>query len=134
VPRCPEHDGRPTYDRAVRERARLRAGVLEPRMDRAVPLIDPSTPAPSPVDRAEPASLRVGEADPSAEGLPSAWWLVPMLAIVAVAVGSLELAYRQNPLPPGVDPGDWIQRSFAWVGLPAVPFDAVGSPFLYPPG
>jgi hypothetical protein len=56
-----------------------------------------------------------------------------MLAVVATAVIAVELAYQRYPLPPGVDPGDWIQRSYAWVGLPAVTPDAVGSPYLYPP-
>jgi hypothetical protein len=60
-------------------------------------------------------------------------WLLPMVALLAVVVGAVELAYLRWPIPPGVDPGDWIQRSYAWVGLPAVDPDAVGSPYLYPP-
>lgn len=56
-----------------------------------------------------------------------------MLLLVLVVEVAVELAYAQWPIPPGVDPADWIQRSFAWVGLPAVTPDAVGSPYLYPP-
>jgi hypothetical protein len=55
------------------------------------------------------------------------------LALVVVSVVILELAYRLSPVPPGVDSGDWIQRSFGWVGLAHPPVDAVGSPFLYSP-
>ena len=60
-------------------------------------------------------------------------WLLPMVLVILAAELLVELAYARYPLPPGVDPADWIQRSFAWVGLPAVTPDAVGSPYLYPP-
>lgn len=59
--------------------------------------------------------------------------LLSALAIVLAAVAILEAAYSQSPVPPGVDPGDWLQRSFAFVGLPHPPVLAVGSPYLYPP-
>ena len=55
------------------------------------------------------------------------------LAIVALSVVILELVYARAPVPPGVDSGDWVQRSFAWVGLPHPPANAVGSPYLYSP-
>jgi hypothetical protein len=56
-----------------------------------------------------------------------------VLALIALAVGIVEYLYSQAPVPPGVDPGDWIQRSYAWVGLAHPPIYAVGSPYLYPP-
>lgn len=71
--------------------------------------------------------------EPLPPGKVSRWWLVPMLAVLAGAVAAVEVAYGRYPIPPGVDPGDWIQRSYAWVGLPAVTPNAVGSPYLYPP-
>ena len=55
------------------------------------------------------------------------------LAIVVGAIAVLEFTYSSWPIPPGVDSGDWIQRSFGWVGLAHPPMDAVGSPFLYSP-
>ncbi len=60
-------------------------------------------------------------------------YLAASVALVALAVLLLELVYSQYPVPPGVDSGDWIQRSFAWVGLSHAPLDAVGSPYLYSP-
>ncbi len=60
-------------------------------------------------------------------------YLAASLALVGIAVLLLELVYAQNPVPPGVDSGDWVQRSFAWVGLAHAPLDAVGSPYLYSP-
>jgi hypothetical protein len=59
--------------------------------------------------------------------------MVSVLVLVALAVGLLEAIYSQFPVPPGVDPGDWIQRSYAWVGLAHPPAYSVGSPYLYPP-
>ncbi|MCI4322062.1 MAG: hypothetical protein L3K05_07145, partial [Thermoplasmata archaeon] len=56
-----------------------------------------------------------------------------VLTLLVVAVGVLEYYYAFFPVPPGVDPGDWIQRSYGWVGLAHPPAYAVGSPFLYPP-
>jgi len=55
------------------------------------------------------------------------------LLVVVTAIALLEVIYAQWPVPPGVDSGDWIQRSFAWVGLAHPPEDAVGSPYLYNP-
>jgi hypothetical protein len=55
------------------------------------------------------------------------------LALVVVSVVILEFVYGLSPVPPGVDSGDWAQRSFAWVGLAHPPMDAVGSPYLYSP-
>lgn len=78
--------------------------------------------------RAEPPPV-----PPSPPPRASRLWLLPMGLVVLAALIAVELAYGQWPMPPGVDPADWIQRSFAWVGLPAVAPDAVGSPFLYPP-
>jgi hypothetical protein len=59
--------------------------------------------------------------------------LISAFVIVFAAVAILEAAYSQSPLPPGVDPGDWLQRSYAFVGLAHPPSLAVGSPYLYPP-
>jgi hypothetical protein len=59
--------------------------------------------------------------------------MVAVLVLVTIAVGLLEFFYSQFPVPPGVDPGDWIQRSYAWVGLVHPPAYSVGSPYLYPP-
>jgi hypothetical protein len=72
------------------------------------------------------------------EPLPSPFWpplpeTIAVLGLILLAVGMLEGFYAQNPVPPGVDPGDWVQRSYAWVGLPHPPAYSVGSPFLYPP-
>jgi hypothetical protein len=58
---------------------------------------------------------------------------VVVVVLIGLAVGLLETFYSQFPVPPGVDPGDWIQRSYAWVGLAHPPVYAVGSPYLYPP-
>jgi hypothetical protein len=55
------------------------------------------------------------------------------LLLVAATVVLIELVYAQSPIPPGVDSGNWIQRSFGWVGLAHPPFDAVGSPYSYSP-
>ncbi|MGA7649433.1 MAG: hypothetical protein WBW40_01835, partial [Thermoplasmata archaeon] len=60
-------------------------------------------------------------------------YLAYSLLLVGAAVVLLELLYAQSPVPPGVDSGDWIQRSFAWVGLTHAPLDAIGSPYLYNP-
>jgi hypothetical protein len=56
-----------------------------------------------------------------------------MLGVIIAAVTLLELAYSANPIPPGVDPGDWITRSGAYVGLPVPPVASFGSPYIYPP-
>lgn len=53
--------------------------------------------------------------------------------VVAAATALIEVLYASAPVPPGVDPGDWVQRSYAFVGLPHPPVMAVGSPYLYPP-
>ncbi|MCI4327261.1 MAG: hypothetical protein L3K16_06480 [Thermoplasmata archaeon] len=58
---------------------------------------------------------------------------VVVVVLIGLAVGLLETFYSQFPVPPGVDPGDWIQRSYGWVGLAHPPVNAVGSPYLYPP-
>jgi hypothetical protein len=75
------------------------------------------------------APPRAVEASPEAQFLE----VVAVLVIVGIAVGLLEWFYAANPVPPGVDPGDWIQRSYGWVGLAHPPVQSVGSPFLYPP-
>jgi hypothetical protein len=59
--------------------------------------------------------------------------VIAMLGVIAAAVTLLELAYSTNPIPPGVDPGDWITRSGAYVGLPVPPVASFGSPYIYPP-
>ncbi len=61
------------------------------------------------------------------------WYLVGLLLVVVGSVALLELLYAQAPIPPGVDPGDWIMRSYAFVGRAHPPVDAIGSPYLYPP-
>ncbi|MCI4328443.1 MAG: hypothetical protein L3J86_02550, partial [Thermoplasmata archaeon] len=88
--------------------------------------------------RTEPVGPNRGVPTAPRKGVPTApnWnriELLSALAIVLAAVAVLEAAYSQSPVPPGVDPGDWLQRSFAFVGLPHPPSMAVGSPFLYPP-
>jgi hypothetical protein len=75
---------------------------------------------------------------PSEPSPPLPRWPDPLetaavLSLIVVAVGILEYYYAFFPVPPGVDPGDWIQRSYGWVGLAHPPAYAVGSPFLYPP-
>ncbi len=59
--------------------------------------------------------------------------LIAMLALVSIAVVLLEVVYAQYPVPPGVDPGDWITRGGAYVGLSVPPPASFGSPFIYPP-
>ncbi|MGB7124744.1 MAG: hypothetical protein WBE40_07845 [Thermoplasmata archaeon] len=71
---------------------------------------------------------------PPPETSASRAYLALGLLLVVVSVVIVELAYGMAPVPPGVDSGDWVQRSFAWVGLAHPPVDAVGSPFLYNPG
>jgi hypothetical protein len=56
-----------------------------------------------------------------------------MMGVVVVAVTLLEVTYASAPIPPGVDPGDWITRSGAYVGLPVPPAASFGSPYIYPP-
>jgi hypothetical protein len=56
-----------------------------------------------------------------------------MLGLIAGAIALLEVVYAQSPIPPGVDPGDWITRGGAYVGLGAPPVDSFGSPYIYPP-
>jgi hypothetical protein len=65
-------------------------------------------------------------------GLP---WprLAAMLFVIVAAVTVLEYNYASSPVPPGVDPGDWITRSGAYVGLAVPPYASFGSPFIYPP-
>jgi hypothetical protein len=102
-----------------------------------------SAPPPAPSSAEVPASAAAGRAASSSEtaaATPASAgpnWdrleLVSALVIVFAAVAILEAAYSQSPLPPGVDPGDWLQRSYAFVGLPHPPSLAVGSPYLYPP-
>ncbi|HKV89887.1 MAG TPA: hypothetical protein VJQ43_01680, partial [Thermoplasmata archaeon] len=70
--------------------------------------------------------------------VPPSRWPDPLetaavLALIVVAIGLVEYYYSFFPVPPGVDPGDWIQRSYGWVGLPHPPAYSVGSPFLYAP-
>lgn len=59
--------------------------------------------------------------------------LIAMLALVSIAVVLLEAVYAQYPIPPGVDPGDWITRGGAYVGLSVPPPASFGSSFIYPP-
>jgi hypothetical protein len=59
--------------------------------------------------------------------------LLAMLGVVVVAVTLLEVTYASAPIPPGVDPGDWITRSGAYVGLSVPPVASFGSPYIYPP-
>ncbi|HEV8050535.1 MAG TPA: hypothetical protein VGP88_08075, partial [Thermoplasmata archaeon] len=84
-----------------------------------------ATPPAEPSDPGEDAS--------PAAGLSESAEFALVLALIAIAIALLEYFYAQNPIPPGVDPGDWIQRSYAWVGLPHPPVNSVGSPYLYPP-
>jgi hypothetical protein len=80
---------------------------------------------------AAPAALDEG-LRPRLASLP---WprILGMLGVIAAAVTLLELAYSAAPIPPGVDPGDWITRSGAYVGLPVPPLASFGSPYIYPP-
>jgi hypothetical protein len=59
--------------------------------------------------------------------------LIAMLGLVIAAVTLLEVAYSSAPVPPGVDPGDWITRGGAFVGLPVPPSAAFGGAYIYPP-
>jgi hypothetical protein len=66
-------------------------------------------------------------------GRPATAYIGAALLLIILAVITLELAYTTAPMPPGVDPGDWLQRSYAYVGLSHPPQLAIGSPYLYPP-
>ncbi|HEV2316608.1 MAG TPA: hypothetical protein VGV89_03425 [Thermoplasmata archaeon] len=86
---------------------------------------------------AAPPTRAAGEisepgADPAPIGASPLYLLVGLL-LVGVAVAIVAVQYASAPVPPGVDPGDWIQRSFAYVGLPYPPAQAISSPYLYPP-
>lgn len=77
-------------------------------------------------------------ADPAPGSTPAErrvdWaYLIAAVSLVVAAVGIVEFEYSLVIVPPGVDPGDWIQRSYAFVGLPYPPVQAIGSPFVYPP-
>jgi len=87
-------------------------------------------PPPEPTSEEAP---RAEEVEPATFAISPAAEFVVVLALIAVGVAILEYFYAQNPVPPGVDPGDWIQRSYAWVGLVHPPVNSVGSPYLYPP-
>lgn len=70
--------------------------------------------------------------------LPPGWSLLRAhlllaLLLTTLCTVALEWAFSGAPVPPGSDPGDWIARSYAYVGLTPPPVQAVGSPFLYPP-
>jgi hypothetical protein len=82
------------------------------------------------------AEYRAPPDSEGAEGLPplaTPVYLIACLALIALAVFVLEYNYSSAPVPPGVDPGDWIQRSFVFIGRPIAPPMAIGSPYLYPP-
>ncbi len=89
-----------------------------------------SNAAPSHLD--EDAGTPGGPVETAKTGWPWAR-LITMLALVSIAVVLLEVAYAQYPVPPGVDPGDWITRGGAYVGLSVPPPASFGSPFIYPP-
>jgi hypothetical protein len=87
-----------------------------------------------------PVTVRSTGATPSAPApmvaaawRPARYHLALMLGMVAVVTAIFEWAMSSAPIPPGSDPGDWIQRSYAFVGLAHPPVLSVGSPFLYPP-
>ncbi len=58
--------------------------------------------------------------------------LAAMLGVIVAAVTLLEVSYATAPIPPGVDPGDWITRSGAYVGLPSPPVASFGAPVHLP--
>jgi hypothetical protein len=60
------------------------------------------------------------------------WYLAPMAAIVAIAVGLLLYEFLKQPVPPGVDPGHWLSIAYSYVGLPTAP-DPADRPFFYSP-
>jgi hypothetical protein len=62
----------------------------------------------------------------------SRWYLLAMLLIVAVAAGTVAVAFGEAPIPPGVDPGHWLSISYSYVGLPTAP-DPTDRPFFYSP-
>lgn len=76
-----------------------------------------------------------GDEPPRRHKVPRAnrGYLIAMGVIVLIAVLLLGANFVSSPIPPGVDSGDWTQRSYAYVGLAHPPVQAVGSPFLYPP-
>ncbi|MCI4321265.1 MAG: hypothetical protein L3K05_03035 [Thermoplasmata archaeon] len=69
-------------------------------------------------------------------GAASAWYLVPMLGLVAFATALVAFAFAQAPVPPGVDPGHWLAISYGYVGLPTAPDPAnqvlFYSPLMFP--
>jgi len=84
---------------------------------------------PDPVESTEAAAP-----DGAEPGRGREWaYLGAALLLLGVVLAIIEYEYSLAPVPPGVDPGDWIQRSYAFVGLAHPPSQAVGSPYLYPP-
>jgi hypothetical protein len=54
------------------------------------------------------------------------------VAVILAAIGLVEYAYGQAPVPPGADSGHWITTSYSFVGL-AHPSDFTDQALLYPP-
>lgn len=59
-------------------------------------------------------------------------YFLPMLAAVAAVVGLLVAEFLRAPLPPGVDPGNWLSISYSYIGHPTAPIPA-NRPFFYAP-
>ncbi|MCI4329543.1 MAG: hypothetical protein L3J80_01570, partial [Thermoplasmata archaeon] len=66
----------------------------------------------------------------------SAWYLLPMLGLVAFATTLVAFAFAKAPVPPGVDPGHWLAISYSYVGLPTAADPAnqllFYSPLMFP--
>ncbi|MCI4330108.1 MAG: hypothetical protein L3J80_04495, partial [Thermoplasmata archaeon] len=66
----------------------------------------------------------------------SAWYLLPMLGLVAFATTLVAFAFAEAPVPPGVDPGHWLAISYSYVGLPTAADPAnqllFYSPLMFP--
>ncbi len=81
---------------------------------------------------------RAETSDPSTARGP-AWlsdrlgYVLAAVAVIAAAVAVIEWQYGLAPVPPGVDPGDWLQRTYPLIGRAYPPAQAIGSPYLYPP-
>ncbi|MCI4330360.1 MAG: hypothetical protein L3K19_00735 [Thermoplasmata archaeon] len=65
----------------------------------------------------------------SARAIEVGYWLAVLL-VTGVAALALFLVFRENALPPGGDPGNWLATALAFIGRP---FPTQVIPFAYPP-
>ncbi|MCI4369331.1 MAG: hypothetical protein L3K09_07210 [Thermoplasmata archaeon] len=89
---------------------------------------------PTPTLRKSVVDLFRGRAAHGLAPRASGRYLLVMLLLLGIVVTLVEVAYHQNPIPPGPDTGKWIATSFAYVGhsYPAAS-GAFSNPYSYSP-